>query len=207
MYILLHKHFSEWILKAINSPLVANAVKLFVNLLKGNLVFCIQHILVPLLTEVFLMVKKTKKIDNIYHVHLLIEAICKIVHIDSLSAVRQTPCRIDSCWQWLSTKNNKVSNEIRTRIKSFCGVMGDLSSKCGTHHVLYEVRGHSSLSLKVAFVVVLNHGCTGEGQVNRRREGGRERGRERERERLWVTVPLLKIQLDNNNLAWALPNF
>ena len=34
----------------------------------------------------------------------------------------------------------------------------------GTHHVLDEVRGHSSLRLKVTFVVVIHHGCMNRGR-------------------------------------------
>lgn len=37
-----------------NIPLVANAVELFIDFLEGNLILGIKHILVPLLTEVFL---------------------------------------------------------------------------------------------------------------------------------------------------------
>ena len=41
--------------------------------------------------------------------------------------------------------------------------------KRGTHHVLNEVRGHSSLRLKVTFVVVVHHGYN----MNRERERGK----------------------------------
>ena len=49
-----HRPSLHEVCQKLNVPLVANAVELLIDLLEGNLVLCIKHILVSLLAEVLL---------------------------------------------------------------------------------------------------------------------------------------------------------
>ena len=87
LYMYIMHYCVNIILLKVNSPLVANAIKFLIDLLKGNLVLCIQHVLVSLQTEVFLMVENIMAINSSRRCRLTLSCSVNSIQARQLLAV------------------------------------------------------------------------------------------------------------------------